>query len=96
MKNKVKMTMEILDIIHATLDYKKFICSQNRLNQFHNDKFNWYSETEKYYYALDLPEGMNHNRVDFEKILLYMTKKGMIKLDKMDNTEPEDLSEFEW
>lgn len=95
--SNVKMITEILNIIHVVLDYRKFICSQNMLNQFHNDKFDWYSETEKYYHTLDLPEGMKHSRIDFEKILSYgSTKSGMIELDKMDNTEPEDLSKFKW
>lgn len=96
MKNRVEMTTEILNIIHVVLDYRKFICSQNMLNQFHIDNFDWYSETEKYYHTLNLPESMKHNRVDFEKILSYITRGGLIELDKMDNTEPKDLKEFEW
>jgi len=94
--SKAKMSEEILNIIHVVLDFKKFICSQNRLNQFHMDNFDWYDETEKYYYSINLPEGMHHNKTDFEKILLYRTRGGRIELDKMDNTEPEDLGSFEW
>lgn len=92
----VKMTKEILNIIHVVLDYKKFICSQNMLSQFHIDNFDWYSETEKYYYSINLPDGIHHNKPDFEKILSYRTRGGMIELDKMDNTEAEDLSSFLW
>ena len=92
----MKMTTEILNIIHAVLDYKKFICSQNMLNQFHDDKFDWYGRTEKYFYSLDLPDGMKHNITDLEKILSYRTRDGMIELDKMDSTEQEDLDNFEW
>ena len=92
----MKMTEEILSIIHVVLDYKKFICSQNRLNQFHVDNFDWFTETEKYYYSLMLPEGMHHNRADLEKILSYRTRGGIIELDKMDNTEPNDLKNFNW
>lgn len=92
----MKMTNEILNIIHAVLNYKKFICSQNRLKQFHVDDFNWFDETEQYYRSLDLPEGMKHNIFCLEAILSYQTRGGMEKLDKMDNTEPEDLCNFEF
>lgn len=92
----MKMTEEILNIIHAVLDYKKFICSQNRLKQFHEDNFDWFTETEKYYHSLDLPEGIKYHRSYLEAILSYQTKGGMDKLDKMDNTEPEDLCNYEF
>lgn len=92
----MKMTEEILNIIHAVLDYKKLICSQNRLNQFYVDNFDWFAETEKYYRSLDLPEGMKHHRSYLESILSYQTRGGMEKLDKMDNTESEDLCNFEF
>lgn len=92
----MKMTEEILNIIHAVLDYKKFICSQNMLKQFHVDNFDWFAETERYYCSLDLPKGMKHHRSYLEAILSYQTRGGMEKLDKMDNTESEDLCSFEF
>lgn len=92
----MKMTKEVLNIIHAVLDYRKFICSQNMLKQFHVDNFDWFEETKNYYCSLDLPEGMIHNRTHLESILSYQTRGGMEKLDKMDNTESEDLCNFEF
>lgn len=92
----MKMTEEILNIIHAVLDYKKFICSQNRIKQFHKDNFDWFAETEKYYCSLELSEGMKHHRSYLEAILSYQTRGGMDKLNKMDSTEPEDLCNFEF
>lgn len=90
------MTEELLNIIHAILDYKKFICSQNMLKQFHKDNFDWFEKTKDYYCSLDLPEGMKHHRSYLETILSYQTRGGMEKLNKMDNTEPEDLCNFEF
>lgn len=91
------MTVEILNVIHAVLSYKKFICSQNRLDQFYKDDFDWFSETEKYYQSLNLPDGMSNNRIQFEKILAYgSSKTGRDELDKLDNAEELELSNFEW
>lgn len=92
----MKMTEEILNIIHTVLDYKKFICSQNMLKQFHVDNFDWFSETEKYYFSLELPEGMKHHKSHLELILSYQKRGGMKKLNIMDNTEQEDLCNFEF
>lgn len=91
------MTVEILNVIHAVLNYKQFICSQNKLYQFHKDDFDWFSETEKYYQSLILPYGMSGNRIEFEKILLYGSSKiGRGELDKLDNIEESELCNFEW
>lgn len=68
---EIRMNMELLNIICAVLNYKKFICSQNMLGQFHTDNFDWYNETEKYFNTLSLPEGMKHNLITFEMILSY-------------------------
>lgn len=88
----MKMTSDILDIIHVVLDYKKFICSQNLLVQFHKEDFDWAIETEQYYYSLNLPEGMKKNMHDFLKILTYANRsEELIEMDNSDN-----LSQFEW
>ena len=87
------MTVEILNVIHAVLDYKQFICSQNKLKQFHTENFDWFAETKKYYYNLDLPDGMHHNNANFEKILAYQNTK---ELDELDHTEESELSNFKW
>lgn len=90
----MKMTSHALNVIHAVLDYKRFICSQNMLDQFHRDDFDWFAETEKYYYSLDLPEGMPKNRTALETILSYQTGSGQEKINRMDNTETENLHLF--
>lgn len=85
--NKIQMNVEILNIINATLNYQKFICSNDRI--FEDDNFDWYKQTEDYYNTLPLPKGLKHSINDFEKILDYMHQQD--KLDRLNNTSYSDL-----
>ena len=42
---KVKFNKEILDVIHAVKDYKRFITSNNYIIK--DNHFDWYTQTEK-------------------------------------------------
>ena len=89
----IKMTMEILNIINAVVDYKKFICSHNMI--INKDGFDWFSETEKYFNSLPLPENINHSRIVFERILKYATERQMIEqLKILNNTEINELNKY--
>ena len=90
--NKIKMNIEILNVIHAVLDYRKFICSHNMIAKKEN--FDAFAETEKYYKTLPLPKELHHNRADFEKILSYENQQD--ELDELDNTEYSDLHYIEF
>lgn len=91
----MKMTVEILDIINAVVDFRKFICSNNRIKK--KTGFDWYNETEKYFSSLPLPDGMKHNRITFENILSYATNKQMQeKLHILNGTEEKDLCRYEF
>lgn len=85
--DKIRMSIEILNIIHAVLDYRRFICSHNMITK--EDGFDAFAETEKYYKTLPLPKELHHNRADFEKILSYTNQQD--KLDRLDNTAYSDL-----
>lgn len=87
----VKMNEDILNVINAVLDYKKFIISNNYVVPKEN--FDWFMETESYYHSLSLPNGMKKNRSDFEKILGY--DKTEI-LHKLNNTNYSDLHHEIW
>ena len=78
----IKMNIEILNIIHAVLDYKRAICSNNMI--FQKENFDYYTETKEYYYSLPLPKELKHNKATFEKILSYANQKD--KLNELDNT----------
>ena len=62
MAEYIYMSMEILNVIHAVLDYKKFLHSYHVM--LHNNKqFDTESEAEKFYYGMDnLPRGMERNK----------------------------------
>lgn len=87
----VVMSKEILDVINTVIDYKKYICSHNFVVPKEN--FDWFSETEKYYHSLPLPQGMKRNRDDFEKIMSYANTKD---LDRLNNTNYSDLRYTIW
>lgn len=87
----VMMNKEILDVINSVIDYKKFICSHNAV--IPKENFDWFTETEKYYHSLLLPEGMNKNRNDFERILRYANTED---LDRLNNTNYSDLHYTAW
>lgn len=86
-----KMNMEILNVINAVLDYKRFIVSDNRIAP--REKFDWFAEIEKYYYSLPLPEEMARNRTGLERILTYANTE---MLEKLCNAETEDLGDYFW
>lgn len=90
---EIMITKEILDIINAVLDYKKFITSHNYVVP--KEDFDWFSDTEKYYHSLPLPEGMEKNRYDFERILDY--GRGFAeKLEMLNRTNYSDLHYHKW
>lgn len=63
----VYMNMDILNVICAVLDHKRFIISNNMINPKYD--FSWYEENRKYYFSLDLPDGLSKNISDYERIL---------------------------
>lgn len=87
----VVMSKEILEIINAVLAYKRFITRHNFVCP--KDNFDWFSETEKYYHSLPLPEGMKKNRNDFERILSYADTED---LERLNNTNYSDLHYSVW
>lgn len=89
---EIRMNMDILYVINAVLDYKKFIVSDSWVKK--TEKFDWYQKTKDYYFSLPLPEGMRKNLLDFNLILRYNSNSSY--LDKLNNTEPEDLKDYIW
>lgn len=87
----VEMNIDILNVINAVLDYKKFIVSNNYVVP--KEGFNWFMETEAYYHSLPLPDGMGTNRNDFERILGYDNTD---ILKRLNNTNYSDLHYEIW
>lgn len=84
--SKTKMSAEILNVIHAVLDLKRFVNSNNYI--YPKDMKDPYEEAEIYYMNLPLPEGLMHNIIDFERILSYGKDKNRLAyLDSLEETE---------
>ncbi len=86
----MKMNMEVLDVIHAVLAYKRFIICHDRVVA--KNGFDWYDQATSYFNSLPLPDGMSHNRNTLEKILHY--DKGL--LAKYDSCEAEELVKYDF
>lgn len=86
----INMSLEILHVINAVRDYKRFITSNNYIVQ--NQDFDWFTETEKYYHSLPLPKGMKRNRADFNRIINFDNNT----LSQLNNTNYSDLHYTEW
>lgn len=87
----VEMNINILNVINAVLDYKKFIVSNNFVMP--REDFDWFMETEAYYHSLPLPDGMGKNRNDFERILEYANTE---ILNRLNNTNYSNLRYEIW
>ena len=80
------MNTEILNVINAVLDFKKFMVSNSLVMK---TRLDWFSLTEEYFNKLPLPDGMFHNRATFEKILNYGRDSEL--LNQLNNMEEVDL-----
>lgn len=80
---KMQFSENILNTIHAIRDYKSFIISDNYITK--EKDFDWYKETEKYFYGL--PTELNKSKNSLEAILVFPQKE----LNRLDNTEVKDL-----
>lgn len=82
---KIKFNKEVLNVINAVKDYKKFIISNNYI--VNNDNFDWYAETKKYFESLPLPKELNSSIACLESILSYPKDD----LNILNNTNYSDL-----
>lgn len=90
----VYLNREILEVCHAVLNYKKFIVSDNRVTKrIPMEKFDFDKMAEKYFYSLELPEGMRKNRMTFERIdRLGLVNKS--ELEEWNNCTRSELSKY--
>jgi hypothetical protein len=88
---KVKMNMEILNIIHVVKDYKRFIRSYY-CHVMKKKKFDWYDKTKKFYSTLPLPKELNTSKNCFDNVLEFPEEE----LRKLDNINAENLHNYEY
>lgn len=92
----IRMNTKILNVIHAVLDYKRYIISENRVKKnLSMQMFDAEELAKTYYFSLPLPDGMKRNNIDFDTILSF-ERDGGINLYTLDHTEERDLCNYIW
>lgn len=86
----MEMTQEILHVINAVRDYQRFIIHHDSIVKDPN--FNWFSKTIDYYYSLPLPDGLETNMEDFNRIINFDPHI----LQKLNQTNYSDLHYTNW
>lgn len=63
------LTPEILETLCMIYHYKHYRRAMASL--YPNQKINWYEDIKKFYFELDLPEGLNKNEIDFQRAMQF-------------------------
>ena len=66
---EIKLNARILEILCMVHHYKYYRSAMSRLYPEQNIK--WYEDTRNFYFGLDLPEGLNKNEFDFERVMQF-------------------------
>lgn len=95
MDKYINMDIEILNVIHAVLDYKRFLQSYHVM-MLGNKQYDTEKVAQNFYYNLEnLPTGMQKNRADFNRILDYESCNRK-RLKELDSKELSQLEHYVW
>lgn len=88
----IRMSKEILNVLETVYHYKQYRRGLAELQP--EMKINWYEDTRKFYFGLELPEGLNKNEFDFE----YVTKfrPDIEPYRTWMNTNEDELKNYNW
>ncbi len=89
---EIKLNMKILTILCMVHHYKYYRAEYSRL--YPEQKINWYEDTKKFYMGLDLPEGLNKNNIDFERVMQFHPDSK--SYSEWMETNEEELNKFIW
>lgn len=65
----IKLNGKILEVLCMVYHYKHYRSAMASL--YPEQKINWYEDTKKVYFELDLPEGFYKNEMDFQKVMRF-------------------------
>lgn len=65
----IRLNANILEVLCMVHHYKYYRRAMAKL--YPEQKINWYEDTKKFYFGLDLPEGLNKNESDFEIVMQF-------------------------
>lgn len=89
---KVEMNMKILTVLDTVYHYKHYRSGLAELQP--ELKINWYEDTRKFYFGLDLPEGLNKNEFDFDRVMQFCPDVEPYRTWM--NTNEDELKKFNW
>ena len=86
----IKLNSEILEVLCMVYHYKHYRSAMARL--YPEQQINWYEDTRKFYFGLDLPEGFNKNEKDFDRVMQFIPDFKPYK--EWMETNEDDLDKF--
>lgn len=88
----IKLNSEILDVLCMVYHYKHYRSIMASL--YPKQKINWCEDTRKFYFGLDLPDGLNKNEVDFDRVMQFCPDFKPYK--EWMETNEDELDKFIW
>lgn len=88
----IKLNSEILEVLCIVYHYKHYRGAMASL--YPEQKINWYEDTRKFYFSLDLPDGLNKNEIDFNRVMDFSPDAKPYK--QWMETNEDELDKFVW
>lgn len=88
----IKLNAKILEVLCMVYHYKHYRSAM--ANLYPEQNINWYEDTRKFYFELDLPKEFNKNEVDFERVMQFCPDFKQYK--EWMETNEDELDKFVW
>lgn len=88
----IKLNSGILEVLCMVYHYKHYRSAMASL--YPEQKINWYEDTRKFYFSLDLPDGLNKNEIDFDRVMDFSPEAKPYK--QWMETNEDELDKFVW
>lgn len=88
----IKLNSGILEVLCMVYYYKHYRSAMASI--YPEQKINWYEDTRKFYFSLDLPDGLNKNEIDFDRAMDFSPEAKPYK--QWMETNEDELDKFVW
>lgn len=88
----VKLNSKILKVLWMVYHYKLYRKEFAAL--YPEQHVNWYEDTRRFYFGLDLPEGLDKSELDFERVMRFYPDEMPYK--NWVETNEDALGKFVW
>ena len=89
---EIKLNERILRVLDMVHHYKYYRSAMARL--YPEKKIDWYEDTRKFYFGLDLPEGLDKNERDFQSVMQFHPHSKLYS--EWMETNKDELDKFVW